>query len=313
MRPLSGVGAPCARLRAWRRLCETASVARRDDSGTSANSDLTTTLASGKQAQFRRTEERWQLVVDGTPQSEVNLLDPTDLAFGYIRHMGHVLDLAFPERKAITALHLGGGALTLPRYIDATRPLSRQQVIELERDLMEFVRVVAPLPRHASIRLRYGDAREQLDRLPPGLHGNVDAVIVDVFAGSQTPAHVTSVEFFESVQRFVAPGGVVLVNVADGGDLTFARSEVATLREVFGAVTLVADPGMLKGRRFGNLVVAASSEPLELPGLARMVAAGFPPASVMNDEQVPAWLRGASPVRDADAVPSPLPKASLFT
>ena len=269
-------------------------------------------MRSGRRAHFEREGERWQLVVDGTPQSEVNLLDPTDLAFGYVRHMAHVLDLAFAPKSPITAVHLGAGALTLPRYVEATRPRSRQQVIELESDLVEFVREVTPLPRAASIRMRYGDAREQLARLPGGLHGAVDAVVVDVFSGAQTPAHVTSVEFYEAVRMLLAPGGLVLANIADGGDLAFARRQAATLREVVGPVTLVADPGVLKGRRFGNIVAAASAEPRELPGLARLAASGFPPASVMHDHQLGAWLRGASPVRDADAVPSPKPGTELF-
>lgn len=274
--------------------------------------ELTTTLASGRRAHFQREGERWQLVVDGTPQSEVNLDDPTELAFGYIRHMGHVLDLAFPPRQPITALHLGAGALTLPRFVEATRPRSRQQVIELERDLVDFVRTVAPLPPHASIRMRYGDARDQLERLPAGLRGAVDVVVVDVFAGAQTPAHVTTAEFYDSVRDLLSPGGVVLANVADGGELAFARRQAATLREGIGAVTLIADPGVLKGRRFGNIVVAATAQVPDWPGLARLAAAGFPPASVMHDHQVPAWVRGARPVRDAEATSSPKPGSELF-
>ncbi len=253
------------------------------------------------------------LVVDGTPQSHLNLDDPSELRFGYIRHMGHVLDQAFDARKPITVLHLGAGALTLPRYVEHTRPGSRQQVLELERELVELVRSVAPLPAHASIRIRYGDAREQLDRLPGGLVGKADAVVVDLFDGPQTPAHVTSLEFFESVARYVAPDGIVLANVADGHDLGFARSEIATMREVFGSVLLVSDPAVFKGRRFGNIVAVASREPLELAGLARLAASGFPPAVVQHDRQAVEWLRGARPITDAAAKPSPKPGRGTFS
>ena len=64
-----------------------------------------------------------QVVVDGTPQSHVDLDDPTHLAFEYVRRIGHAVDL-LPEGP-VTALHLGAGALTLPRYVEATRPGSR--------------------------------------------------------------------------------------------------------------------------------------------------------------------------------------------
>lgn len=279
---------------------------------TASDPELTTTLASGRRAHFMREGNGWVLVVDGTPQSEVNLLEPTELSFGYIRHMGHVLDLAFTPRQPLTAVHLGAGAMTIPRYLDATRPGSRQQVIELERDLIDFVRKVAPLPAHAAIRVRYGDAREQLERLPGGLQGAVDAVVVDVFAGAQTPPQVTSLEFFGHVAKLLASGGVALANVADGHTLSFARREVATMRQAIGPVTLIADPAVFKGRRFGNIVVAASASPLELPGLSRLAAAGFPAASVMDDAQAREWLRGAEPFADSDAQSSPLPGRGTF-
>ncbi|MDJ1371295.1 spermidine synthase [Gulosibacter molinativorax] len=276
------------------------------------DTDFTATLASGRQAMAKKDGPRITLFVDGTPQSEINIEDPGDLSFGYIRHMSHVLDLAFPLGGPITAVHLGAGALTIPRYLEHSRPGSRQQVIELERDLVEFVREVAPLPAHASIRIRYGDAREQLAKLPRGLAGKVDALIVDVFAGSQTPAHVTSLEFFQELGAFLAPDGVVLVNISDGHDLTFARGEVATIREAIGPTQLISDPAVFKGRRFGNIVAAASRDRREYPGLARLAASGFPPATVHSDAQTFQWLRGATPVRDAQAKPSPAPASNIF-
>ncbi|MGD9605966.1 MAG: spermidine synthase, partial [Leucobacter sp.] len=137
------------------------------------------TLSSGLVAEFE--EDRWvpgaiQLLVDGTPQSHVNMRDPGDLFFEYIRRIGHVIDLFRMPGAPISALHLGGGAFTLPRYIEATRPGSRQQVIELESALVGLVREAAPLPKRASIRVRHGDAREVLGRLPAGMHGAMDLV-----------------------------------------------------------------------------------------------------------------------------------------
>ena len=39
-------------------------------------------------------------------------------------------DLAFPPGEPLRVLHLGGGALTLPRYLQHTRPASRQLVAD---------------------------------------------------------------------------------------------------------------------------------------------------------------------------------------
>lgn len=284
-----------------------------NDAGAEAPDALTITLESGASATMQRDGDGWTLVVDGTPQSNVVPGDLRELAFGYIRHMGHVIDLAWPEGRPITAVHLGAGAMTIPRYVEETRPGSRQQVLELERGLVELVRKVAPLPRHAAIRLRYGDAREQLGRLPTGIAGTVDLVVVDIFAGPQTPAHVTSVEFFALLVPLLAPGGLVLVNIADGHELRFARGEAATLREVFVEVRFLADPGVAKGRRFGNFVGIASAAPREIEGLARRMAAEFPPTVVLEPNAVRDFAAGLPPVRDAAATPSPKPGRGVFT
>jgi hypothetical protein len=163
----------------------------------------------------------WELDVDGTPQSHVDLDDPTHLHFEYIARMGAVIDRLRMPRQPLTAVHLGAGALTIPRYVEATRPGSRQQVIELEPALIDLVREQLPLPRGGSLRVRIGDAREGLGRLPAGLVGNVDLLVSDVYSGAQTPAHLTTVEFYAEAARFLAPDGVLLVNVADGAGARF--------------------------------------------------------------------------------------------
>lgn len=273
------------------------------------------TLSSGLVAEFE--EDRWvpgaiQLLVDGTPQSHVNLRDPGDLFFEYIRRIGHVIDLFRMPGAPISALHLGGGAFTLPRYIEATRPGSRQQVIELESALVGLVREAAPLPKRASIRVRHGDAREVLGRLPAGMHGAMDLVIVDVFAGSRTPAHVSSAEFYGLIRPLLAPGGVVVVNATDGAGQTFTRGQAATLASIFPEVAAIAEPQVLKGRRFGNVVLVASNEEPGIDWLPRLLAGGPHPARMLAGRELEEWLRGARPVTDATAAPSPEPPKELF-
>ena len=213
------------------------------------------------------TPDRWvpgayTLTVDGTPQSHVDLEDPTHLFFEYVQRMGHVIDQVGLPGQPLTAVHLGAGALTLPRYIEATRPGSRQQVIELESDLVDLVRAELPWSPRANIRIRHGDARDVLGRLPAGLRGSVDVVVVDVFSGARTPAHVTSIEFYRLAAALLAPDGVLLANIADGPGLAFARGQAATLREAVGEVAALAETQVLKGRRFGNVVLVASARPL---------------------------------------------------
>jgi hypothetical protein len=263
------------------------------------------------------TPDRWvagafTLTVDGTPQSHVNLDNPTSLFFEYVDRMGHVIDQVGMPGQPITALHLGAGALTLPRYIHATRPGSRQQVIELERDLVDFVRANLPLPRDSGIRVRYGDARETLSRLPKGLRGSVDVLIVDVFSGARTPAHVTSIEFYREAVSLLAPDGIMLVNVADGPGLAFARGQAATLVEAIGTVAVLAEAQILKGRRFGNVVLVGSRAKLPLDWVPRLLANGPHPAKVVDGAELRNWLAGAAVISDATAVASPPPSKNIF-
>lgn len=254
----------------------------------------------------------FQLVVDGTPQSHVSLDDPGALFFEYIARMGNVIDLIGLPGEPITAVHLGAGAMTLPRYIAATRPGSRQQVVELESDLVDFVRENLPLPRGAQIRVRHGDARQVLGKFPAGLRGSVDLLVIDIFSGARTPAHVTSLEFFREATSLLAPTGIVLVNVADGPPLGFARGQVATLNAAVEHVAALAETQVLKGRRFGNLVLVGSNAPLPLDWLPRLLAGGPHPAKAVAGSELTNFVAGASIVTDATSVKSPPPSRGIF-
>jgi spermidine synthase len=250
------------------------------------------------------------LLVDDTPQSHVDLDDPTHLEFEYVRRMGHVLDLAADEGRPLDVAHLGGGALTLPRYVAATRPGSRQRVVEIDEPLTDLVRTHLPLPRAARIRVRAADARAGLAALPTD---SADVVLTDVFAGARTPAHLTTVEFQAEVRRVLRADGVCAANVADGPPLRFARGQVATLRAVFPHVCLLAEPGILRGRRFGNLVAVASGVPLPLAALTRRCAADPMPSRVVSGADLEHFAGSAQPVHDVDAEPSPEPPPGVFS
>jgi spermidine synthase len=261
--------------------------------------------------------DRWvpgayTLTVDGTPQSHVNLDDPSQLFFEYVQRMGHVIDQLGMPGEPITAVHLGAGALTLPRYIEATRSGSRQQVIELETDLVDLVRAELPWSRSASIRIRHGDARAVMEKLPPGLRGTVDLLIVDVFSGARTPAHVTTIEFYRSAVALLSPRGVVLANVADGPGLHFARGQAATMQAAIGQVAILAETQILKGRRFGNLVLVGSSSELPFEWMPRLLAAGPHPSKVVAGAELREFIAGAPVVTDATAIPSPPPSKGIF-
>ena len=135
------------------------------------------------------------LSIGGAEQSHVNLAEPDDIFYEYLRRIGHVVDLAAPWGEPITALHLGAGALTLARYIQATRPGSVQYAVELERELLDFVLQQLPMPEGTQLHTVIGDARESLAALPAELR--FDVVILDIFSGPEAPEHLACTEFYQ--------------------------------------------------------------------------------------------------------------------
>ncbi|CUW27004.1 MULTISPECIES: spermidine synthase [Streptomyces] len=254
-------------------------------------------------------ERAWLLTVDGAPQSYVDLDDPAYLEFEYARRLAFALDAVAAEGAPLDVVHLGGGALTLPRYVAATRPGSRQDVVEADRGLLELVTEQLPLPAGSGVALHAADARAWLEEAPDD---HADVLIADVFGGSRVPAHLTTLAYVRAAERVLRPGGVYLANLADAAPFGFLRSQLATLAAVFGELALIAEPAVLRGRRFGNAVVVASHRPLDVATMARRSAADAFPARVEHGAAVRRFTGTARPVEDADAVPSPEPPDGAF-
>lgn len=275
-------------------------------------SSVTQLVDSGEATLLPAAEapDGWILMLDGTQQSHVDLADPTNLAFEYMRRIGHVIDLLPPG--PIRAVHLGGGAMSLARYVSATRPRSRNLVVEVDAALTTLVRQRLPWPRDYSIRVRHADARAALDTLP---ESSADLIILDVFASARTPGNLTSIEAFDRARRVLATDGTLVSNIADEGRLQYARAYLAGVKEVFGQVAVVCEPSVLRGRRFGNLVVVARPEgaaPLDLARLARRAASDPWPARLVHGTDLDAFTAGHRPFCDATAPGSPEPPAGLF-
>ncbi|KDN73787.1 fused MFS/spermidine synthase [Streptomyces olindensis] len=254
-------------------------------------------------------ERAWLLTVDGAPQSYVDLDEPTHLEFEYARRLGHVLDVVAEPGAALDVVHLGGGALTLPRYVAVTRPGSRQEVVEADGGLLELVAEHLPLPEGARVALHAGDARTWLE----GAAGDsADVIVADVFGGSRVPAHLTSVAYVREAARVLRGSGVYLANLPDAAPFGFLRSQLATLATAFEELALIAEPGVLRGRRFGNAVLVAGHRPVDIAALVRLTAADAFPARVEHGAALREFTGGARAVRDEDAVPSPEPPDGAF-
>jgi spermidine synthase len=235
----------------------------------------------------------WLLKINGVMSSHIDVAEPLFLDFEYMRWIAALVESKWPpeSKPKLRALHLGGGACSLARYFHAAYPDARQVVVELDSKLAEYVRGWFDLPKAPLLRIRVGEAREVTESLTPETR---DLIIRDVFAGAFTPRALTTREFNDHAQRVLAPGGLYVVNSGDAPDLKNAREDAATIADTFAHTMIIADPAMLKGRRYGNMIMAGSHEPFgDDPQLARKLLGGAVPAHIWNDAQVRAFAVGA--------------------
>ncbi len=226
--------------------------------------------------------------VGGRDQSHVDLDDQRRLAFDYVRRIGDVLDALGEPRAPLRVLHVGGAGLTLPRYVAATRPGSAQVVLEPDEELTALVRAELPLPRRSGIRVRPVDGLAGVGAVRDDW---AQAVVVDAYADGEVPAALTARPFLAELARVLAPGGLVLDNVADRAPFALTRDVVAGLRETVGRVVVSAEPATLRGRRPGNLLLVAGADP-PLAALRRSAVTSPAPYRLLDERQVGDRLGG---------------------
>lgn len=207
------------------------------------------------------------LQLDTLRHSYVDVEDPTHLEFEYVRAIAAGIDAQIPG--PLRALHLGGGGLTLPRYLVATRPASQHLVLEIDPGVLALDRAELGLElvepgSESGIVARTVDARIGLGQQPDDSR---DVVVGDAFGGVAVPWHLTTVEVVRGIERVLTDGGLYAANIIDHPPLAFVRAEVATISEVFEHVAIAAPPDSLAGTAGGNLVVLASDRRLDVDAI----------------------------------------------
>ncbi len=241
----------------------------------------------------------WLVCINGAESSHIDPDDPGRLDFEYMRQMALLIDERFgTASRGPRVLHLGAAACALPRFVDHRYPGARQVAVEIDAALADYARAWFDLPRAPALRIRVGDARAVVEQLTPRTR---DLVVRDAFRNERTPAHLTTVEFTESVAALLDDDGMYLVNCADDRRLCLVRAEITTIAAVFDHVAVVADAAMLKGRRTGNVVIAAAREPIEAtPALTRALLSDPLPAQIFTGNRAVEFAAGAAVLHDAD-------------
>ena len=218
------------------------------------------------------------LSIGGAQQSHVDVHRPDRVFYEYLQRIAHVLDLVRPPGAPLRVLHLGAGALTLVRYVQAKRPGSRQVAVDIEGELLDFVLDAMPLAPGTECRMVVDDAaavvRDQAD-------DSFDAVVLDIFADADAPAHLTGPRFTADLLRICAEDGVLLVNIGDDPPLRFAREQSRQIASLAEGTAVLTEAGMVGGELAGNVVVAARRTPWPESWTTALLARGPHPAAVL--------------------------------
>lgn len=235
-----------------------------------------------------RRPSAWLLRQRDMEASYVDLADPSHLEFDYLRWIRMCLWAA----RARRVLHVGGGACALPRALAAEDPHSRQEVCEVDADVLELAREHMGLRRTAGLRVRHAEGRAYIARQADG---SWDAIVIDAFVGATVPRALITVQALADVAR-VAP--LALINVVDNRAAREVRAVAAGLAEAYARVWML-------GGRTGNSVVAGTAAALDLDKIAAAVAADPSPARLTPPEAIASFLAGTAPLRDPDPAECP--------
>ncbi len=230
------------------------------------------------------------LVLDRQFNSEVEQTNPRYLNFPYTQWIGGAIAAIGSPGTPINAVFVGGGGFTLPRWLEATRPGSHANVLEVDGKLVEFDRKRFGLRTSPDLRATVGDARVTIRREPSG---SADVVVGDAFSGLTVPWQMMTTEWLHEVQRVLRPHGLYALNIVDLPPLKLLRAETATLLAAFTNVrmiTFVKKDGSPEG---GNAVLLASNGPL--PAERKPITES---TGTFDRDAVVRFTNGAEPLRD---------------
>lgn len=232
----------------------------------------------------------YNLILDGTYNSYVDLEDPTYLEYDYTRWIAKAINGANPGGEPLDVLFVGGGGFTLPKWLIATRPGSHAEVLEVDGDVVEIDEERLGLRPSADLEVSVGDARMTILEVPDD---SADVVVGDAFSGFSVPWHLTTSEWMDEVKRVLRPGGLYALNLIDLGPLDFIKAEAATVLDAFPYVRFTTFVGPEEKPYGGNVVMLASDRPI-----ADAVDVRTPIARTYSQAVVEEFAAGADILRD---------------
>lgn len=229
-----------------------------------------------------------ELILDRLVHSYSDLQDPTHLVYGYEQTYADVIRPLMAAKPDLSALFIGGGGYTFPRYLEARLPESRLVVAEIDPGVTTIATRLLGLSLDTRIETYNLDARLFLmHHAEPKAY---DLAFGDAFNDYSVPFHLTTLEFDRLVAGTLRDGGLYVVNIVDGGRRGhFLRAYVRTLRQVFAHVVVIPSSAAWRNSSRMTFVIVASQEPLQLDHLSQA-------SQPLNDEVLEEYLAMEPPL-----------------
>ncbi len=209
------------------------------------------------------------LTLDRLVHSYTSLDNPTKLVYGYEQMYAEATRYQAERVDQLRALFIGGGGYTFPRYMEAVYPGSAIDVIEIDPGVTEVAYEWLGLSLDTTVVTYNQDARLFMQP-PPRKQYNL--IMGDAFNDFSVPYHLTTREFNERVRAWLAPDGLYLVNIVDGGQASFLRAYTHTLRQTFPYVYLAPTSSEWRESPRMTFVLIASDAPLDVAALQSITA-----------------------------------------
>ena len=146
--------------------------------------------------------------LDGTDpiQSEMNMLDPTELTLAYSQHMITSVALA-NNPKNILIVGLGGGCLE--RYLYKVLPETTITTAELDPEVLKAATKYFSFKEDERQKVAIGDGRKFIAQSKD----KYDVIMLDAFSAVSIPYALSTKEFLTLCKDHLAPGGLVSANL----------------------------------------------------------------------------------------------------
>lgn len=227
------------------------------------------------------------MLLDRLAHSQINLDDPTDLKYEYEWVYEAVIDKAYPQRRPIRALVIGGGGYAFPHYLEVARPGSAIEVAEIDPAVTQAAYEYFGLPRETTIAIHDMDARNRVADLVRNQFSGVETTPFDCIFGDSindysVPYHLTTYEFTKQISDLLHEDGLYLLNLIDVYDSgAFLSAVVRTCQSVFPYVYAFNTGRPARVR--DTFVVVSSRRPLSMMDIAARIRERYPYAGNLLD------------------------------